>query len=75
VESTAIAQNACHGIPTHVLENWQGTDCAGFEPEDWLLNPVTEDGEGYLLVSPAGGVMRLSSEQRQRLGLALKTVQ
>jgi hypothetical protein len=63
--------NACRGIPTHVLENWQGTDTEGLKPEDWLLNTVTEDGSGYVLASPAGGVMRLTSEQRERIGKAL----
>jgi hypothetical protein len=63
--------NACRGIPTHVLENRQGTDTEGLRPEDWLLNTVTEDGSGYVLASPAGGVMRLTSEQRERIGKAL----
>lgn len=69
----AACVNACCGIPTHVLENRNGTETNGLKPEDWLLNPVTKDGEGYILASPAGGVMCLSSEQRQRIGMALKT--
>jgi hypothetical protein len=70
-ERIVACVNACRGIPTHILENWQGTDTEGLKPEDWLLNTVTEDGSGYVLASPAGGVMRLTSEQRERIGKAL----
>lgn len=35
---------------------------------DWLSHPVTENGEGYLLLkSPAGAVLRISNEERCRI--------
>ena len=67
----AVCINVCRGIPIEVLEKHQGTEHAAKDPETWLSHPVTEDGEGYLLASPAGGVMRLSSEQRERMAAAL----
>jgi hypothetical protein len=43
-------------------------------PEDELSNPVTIDGESYALVSPAGGVMLLTSDQRERMAAMLKSL-
>jgi len=38
------------------------------QPWEWLESNVTADGEGYLfLQSPAGGVMRITNEQRKRI--------
>lgn len=39
------------------------------EPWDWLAASVTENGEGYAfeLVSPAGGRMPITNEQRKRI--------
>jgi hypothetical protein len=33
-------------------------------PWDWLECCVTEDGEGYFLLSPVGGRLRITNEQR-----------
>ena len=37
------------------------------DPWEWLAAAVTADGEGYKLLSPAGGVMVISNEQRERM--------
>lgn len=37
------------------------------DPWEWLKACVTQDGEGYKLVSPAGGVMAITSAQRKRM--------
>ena len=42
------------------------------EPLDWLSSQVSQDGGAYRLVSPAGGVMELSDEQRRRIVACLR---
>ena len=37
------------------------------DPWEWLAAAVSADGEGYKLLSPAGGVMVISNEQRERM--------
>ena len=38
---------------------------------DWLRTPVTDDGSGYVLRSPAGGEVVFSPEERRAVASAI----
>ncbi len=42
---------------------------------EWLSHPVTTDGSGYSLVSPAGSSMVLSDDERRRIVACLSALE
>jgi hypothetical protein len=57
------------------LEEYGKTSPDEITALDWLAHPVTEDGSGYQLLSPAGGFLRIAPEERKQVVAALKLAQ
>jgi len=38
-----------------------------YAPWEWLASCLTQDGEGYVLQSPAGGRLKITNSQRRRI--------